>query len=65
MTEKKFEEIEEYLNELQEQLNPHNNPSSSLISMVVDQFVIIEGLIEMMGYSVEPLNNERWVIVKK
>lgn len=65
MTEKKLEEIEEYLNELQEQLNPHNNPSSSLISMVVDQFVIIEGLIEMMGYSVEPLNNERWVIVKK
>ena len=65
MTEKKLQEIEEYLNELQEQLNPHNNPSSSLISMVVDQFVIIEGLIEMMGYSVEPLNNERWVIVKK
>ena len=65
MTEKKLEKIEEYLNELQEQLNPHNNPSSSTISMVVDQFVIIESLIEMMGYSVEPLNNERWVIVKK
>ena len=65
MTEKNLRKYEEYLNELQEQLNPHNNPSSSLISMVVDQFVIIEGLIEMMGYSVEPLNNERWVIVKK
>ena len=65
MTEKNLRKYEEYLNELQEQLNPHNNPSSSLISMVVDQFVIIEGLIEMMGYSVEPLNNERWVIIKK
>ena len=65
MTEKNLRKYEEYLNELQEQLNPHNNPSSSLISMVVDQLVIIEGLIEMMGYSVEPLNNERWVIVKK
>ena len=65
MTEEKLEKIEEYLNELQEQLNPHNNPSSSLISMVVEQFVVIEGMLEEMGYSVEPLNNERWVIVKK